>query len=399
MRRFALPALAAHCLAAWGTAIFMLTRSLQSRVIIIPTLMVLPSLTATDTPSSTLMPTGTPTATPTETSFPTLTPTLTSTLNEQLLVVSAVMPGVAIGPTPTPFPPGTILLPALPNPVEPLVDATNSAPSFMSWFSFESDYPTLQYEPAWAERFSESASQGEYHRTDSANGTATFSFEGEGLRIRYVAATNMDIFQIVVDGVVIDTIDAYAETLTFPGTKVYSVGGGSHLVEIQATGRKNDRSDGSVVGLDAIQVYRGDANTVILPPPASTITPTSTPQDVAHIELVSAPPTMQPTSTPISPRVVTASVVIAYDENGNQAVDPAEGVAGISVRVVETTTNRVIASGFTDANGYVEFQIVMDTPAQIVVPYFGKTWTLQGGNSTPAFTLLLNPGNQPGLIP
>ena len=153
------------------------------------------------------------------------------------------------------------MLPAPPNPVEPLVDATNNAPPFMGWFSFESDYPTIQYEPAWAERFSESASQGEYHRTDTAYGTATFAFEGEGLRIRYVAATNMGIFQIVVDGVVIDTIDAYAETLTFPGTKVYSVGSGSHLLEIQATGRKNDRSDGSVVGLDAIQVYRGDANT------------------------------------------------------------------------------------------------------------------------------------------
>ena len=228
---------------------------------------------------------------------------------------------------------------------------------------------------------------------------ATFAFEGEGLRIRYVAATNMGIFEIIVDGAVIDTVDAYADTLSFPGTQVYFVGRGSHLLQIRATGRKNDRSDGSVVGLDAIQVYRGDANTVIIPPPQLTTAPTATPQEVARIELISAPPTVQPTGTPLSPRVVTASVVIAYDENGNRAVDPAEGVAGISVRVVETTTNRVIASGFTDETGYVQFQIVMDTPAQIVVPYFGKTWALQSGNTSPAFTLLLNPGNQPGLIP
>ena len=243
------------------------------------------------------------------------------------------MPGVYVAPTPTPFAQATII-PAPPNPVEPLLDATNNAPPFMGWFSFESDYPTIHYEPIWAERFTQFASRGEYHRTDSAYGTATFPFEGEGLRIRYVAATNMGIFEIVVDGAVIDTIDAYADTLSFPGTQVYFVGRGSHLLQIRATGRKNNQSDGTVVGLDAIQVYQGDANTVIIPPPELTITPTPTPQDVAKIDLISAPPTVQPTGTPISPRVVTASVVIAYDENGNRAVDPAEGVAGISVRVV-----------------------------------------------------------------
>ena len=101
------------------------------------------------------------------------------------------------------------------------------------------------------------------------------------------------------------------------------------------------------------------------------------------------------------PRVIMAAVVTAYDENGNRTVDPAEGVAGISVRVAESSTNRVIASGFTDARGYVAFELVTDTPARIVVPYFGKTWELQrGGNSAaPAYTLLLTPGNQPGLIP
>jgi hypothetical protein len=110
---------------------------------------------------------------------------------------------------------------------------------------------------------------------------------------------------------------------------------------------------------------------------------------------------VQPTGTPVPPRVINAQVVIAYDENGNRTVDPAEGVAGISVRVVEVNTNRVIASGFTDERGYVSFEVVTDTPAQVVVPYFGRTWQLQRGGSSaaPAFTLLLTPGNQPGLIP
>ena len=132
-----------------------------------------------------------------------------------------------------------------------------------------------------------------------------------------------------------------------------------------------------------------------------TNTPTPPPQPAARIELISAPATIQPTPTPIPPRVLSAEVVIAYDENGNRTVDPAEGVAGISVRVLEIHTNRVIASGFTDARGYVAFEMVTGEPAQMVVPYFGKTWPLQrGGNSAAsAYTLLLTPGNQPGLIP
>ena len=398
MRRFVLITLAILCVSAWGTALFLFARASQGKVVVVPTLMVLPSLTPSAVPTSSSIPTTIPSDTSDATATSNAKPSATPTLAEHLLVISGVMSGVSITQIPT-LPAHETIIPAPPNPVEPLVDATNNAPPFIGWFSFESDYPTIHYDPPWMPRLAPDASRGQYHRTVSAAGTATFLFEGEGLRIRYVAATNMGIFEIVVDGAVIDSVDAYANTLSFPGTQVYFVGSGSHLLQIRATGRKNDRSDGTVVGLDAIQVFRGDANTVIIPPPELTTTPTPTPQEVARIEIISAPPTVQPTGTPLSPRIVTASVVVAYDENGNRAVDPAEGVAEISVRVVETTTNRVIASGFTDETGYVQFQIVMDTSAQIVVPYFGKTWVLQSGNTSPAFTLLLNPGNQPGLIP
>jgi hypothetical protein len=331
----------------------------------------------------------------------TLVPTLLPTMSERVLEIAVVMPGVYVPPTLTPFPPGTILLSAPPSPVEPLPDATDTAPPFYGWYRFESDYPTVSYAPPWTPRLSQFASQGQYHRTEGAYDTATLIFEGEGLRIRYVAAQNMGRFEIIVDGVVLDTIDAYADELRFPVTDVYSVGSGTHRLELRGIGQKNNASEGYVIGLDAIQVFRGDAHTLIVPQLLSTTTPTHEPQPAARIELVSAPPTLQPTGTPLPPRVLTAEVVIAYDENSNRTVDPAEGVAGISVRVVEVNTNRIIASGFTDERGYVSFEVVTDTSAQIVVPYFGKTWSLQsGGNaSAPAYTLLLTPGNQPGLIP
>jgi len=403
-----LPVLAALCLAmlasaAWAAAFFLIRAQTNTNETIIPTLMVLPSLTPTDTPAPTipasLTPTFTATATVTLTETP--LPTLVPTLSERVLEITVVLPGVTLPLLPTDFPYGTILLSAPPQPVEPLPDATDTAPPFFGWYRFESDYPTVRYLPPWTPRLAQFASRGQYHRTETAYSTASFTFEGEGLRVRYVAAQNMGIFEIVVDGVVLETIDAYADELRFPVTEIYFVGSGVHQLDIRAVGRKNNASEGYVVGLDAIEVFRGDANTLIIPPPLITNTPTPEPQPAARIELVGAPPTVQPTGTPIPPRVVTAEVVIAYDENGNRTVDPAEGVAGISVRVVETNNNRVIASGFTDERGYVAFEVVTDAPAQIVVPYFGKTWQVQrgGNNAAPAYTLLLTPGNQPGLIP
>jgi hypothetical protein len=399
--------LAILCLATWGTVFYSLYERSGQAVAVVPTLMVLPSLTASHTPSRTPTATAslTATVTPTPTDTPTATatnaPTLTPTLSTRVVEISAVMPGVYVPPTLTPFPPGTILLPAPPHPIEPLPDATNEPPPYEGWYSFESDNPAVHYNPPWEPRLNVHASRGQYHRSENPQSYASFTFEGEGLRIRYVAARNMGIFQVVVDGVIVDTIDAYAPDVAFPGTRVYFVGRGIHTLELRSAGQHNPQSIGYVLALDAVQVFRGSANMLIIPPPAETHTPTPRPQPAAGVELVGAPPTVQPTATPVPPGLVTVSVVIAYDENGNRAVDPAEGVLGISVRVVEVGTNRVITQAFTDGSGFAQLQVVTAAQARVVVPYFGKVWEIpnsrRGGSAR--FTLLLTPGNQPGLIP
>ncbi len=399
--------LLALCPTAWAV-VFALTRSQSETIAALPTLYVLPSLTATPTatdtptPTYTATPTNTATATHTPTAAATLTPTLTPTLSVRLIEIEAVMPGVYVPPTATAFPAGTILLPAPPQPVEPLPDATNEPPPYSGWYSFESDHPLVQYSTLWQARQVLQASQGQYHRSENVASYVTFPFEGEGLRIRYVAARNMGMFDLIVDGVLIDTVDAYATELSFPGTQVYFTGSGTHTLIIRSSQQKNNASEGYVVGLDAIQVFRGTANTLIIPPPAESATPTPIPQPAAGVELVSAPPTLQATSTPIAPGLLTISVVIAYDENGNRDVDPAEGVLGISARVVEVGTNRVISQAFTDTQGFAQLQVVTSAEARVVVPYFGTVWEIprsRSGGGQASFTLLLEPGNQPGLIP
>jgi hypothetical protein len=170
---------------------------------------------------------------------------------------------------------------------------------------------------------------------------------------------------------------------------------------MRPTGGKNAQSEGYVTALDALHVYRGSANTLILTPSPYTSTPTPAPVPAARIELVAAPPTMVATPTLPAPGRVRGSVIIAYDENGNRAVDPAEGVRGISVRVVEAGTNRVVAHALTDSSGYAFLEVMTSADMRIVVPYFGQVWDVSRNRADEGalFTLLIEPANQPGLIP
>ncbi|NLF02921.1 MAG: hypothetical protein GX601_18310, partial [Anaerolineales bacterium] len=99
--------------------------------------------------------------------------------------------------------------------------------------------------------------------------------------------------------------------------------------------------------------------------------------------------------------LVTVAVLIAYDENANRSVDPAEGVRGIPVRLVDIDTNRVLTQAFTDEWGYARIQFQTSARVSLVVPYFGQSWDVsrRWGSGDSAFTLLLPAGNQPGLIP
>ena len=370
----------------------------------LPTLAVLPSVTpANDAlpdaplwlPTVTPLP-ASPTATTPVTPSPSPTPSPTATLSVRLLEIQAIMPGVVVPPTATPLPPGLRVLAEPPQPVEPLPDATHEPPPYSGWYSFESDHPLVQYSTRWQPRQIAAASRGQYHRTEDTSSFVTFPFEGEAVRVRYVAARNMGSFEVIVDGILLDRVDAYAPELRFPGTRPYIVGPGAHVLTLRSAGRRNAASEGYVVGLDAIQVYRSDANVLLQTPAASPPTPTPLPQPALRVEQVAAPGAV----TPSPPRQLSVAVLIAYDENANRAVDPAEGVFGVPVRLIAASTNQPLAEAFTDARGYARLEIVTPEDVRVVVPYFSKVWDVaQGRDGEARFTLLLEAGNQPGLIP
>jgi hypothetical protein len=400
--KFILRSLTLITLMAWGAVLYLGTRPVPAQQdIILPTRIIIPTETPSNTPTATRTPspTSTPTVTATSTSTLTLIPTLTPTLSVRVIDIEAVMPGVYIPSSATPFPFGTILLPAPPHPIEPLPDAETALYPFTDWHQFESTYPQISYYGAWTRRYHTSPRDQYYHRTEQVGDVLRFTFKGEGLRVRYVQASNMGTFEIVVDGVVIDTIHAKSDQFYLASTRVYTLESGQHTLEIRNTGSPVGGEHCQTVGIDAIQIYRAPAGTLIIPP-APPATETPAPRPVAGVELIASPPTIQPTPSPIPPQERDISLVIAYDENGNRAIDPSEGISGISVRVIEAGTNREIAQAYTDGQGYAHLRVVTGNAVRVVVPYFGQVWDIPARSTGESrFTLLLTPGTQPGLIP
>jgi hypothetical protein len=339
--------------------------------------------TATATMEITLPPTVTPTLTPTAspTHTPSPTPTITPTLSVRVLEVTAVMSGLALEPFTDPL-------------------ATTETLPLDDWVRFESDHPALDYVSGeWIAMWSWSAGQNEYRYSVDADAAVRLDFQGEGVRVCYVAFWNGGIWDVVVDGRVAGSVDSYSAEAHFTCTDTFPVEAGSHTLLVRNSGERNPASSETMLALDAVLTYHSSPSAVITP--AASYTPSPEPQPARRVELIQGPPAIQPTATDAPPELVTVAVLIAYDENANRSVDPAEGVRGIPVRLVDIDTNRVLTQAFTDEWGYARIQFQTSARVSLVVPYFGQSWDVsrRWGSGDSAFTLLLPAGNQPGLIP
>ncbi|MBE2196060.1 MAG: hypothetical protein IAE83_17940 [Anaerolinea sp.] len=372
----------------------------------LPTLAVLPSVAPSDTPTVTASPpeSATPTATASYPSTPTstLTATPTPTLATRVLQVTVVNAGVVLWTPPTALPEATSTpLPTVEVPFPPRQMTLAGDTQALGWRRYETNHPALNYVTGrWFSYRAARATEGLYAYSADRESRLFFAFEGSGLRVRYVAYALYGIFQIYVDGHLAAEIDSFSPYPAFLTTEVFGLTEGKHRVEILNTGRKNPASTGYLVAVDSLEVYRGLPTTPAATATASaTLTFTPSPA-LAEVRLVAAPPTVQASVTALPPRQITVSLIVAYDENGNKSVEPAEGVQGISVRLVTVGSNQVVASGFTNTDGFVRLEALSDTPLRLVVPYFGKFWNVAGGRGgEQTFSLLLPPGNQPGLIP
>jgi hypothetical protein len=107
--------------------------------------------------------------------------------------------------------------------------------------------------------------------------------------------------------------------------------------------------------------------TPITPTPTETLIPTPT--------LTPTPPyiKVEPLPTATSPGLpqsqVPVSLLAYYDANNSNKYDPGEGIVGISARVIDLTTGKLLAQGLTDETGRVAFTVSAPGAVQLVVPY------------------------------
>jgi hypothetical protein len=368
------------------------------------------SVTPTETPSPTATDSATPTETPTMTYTPSPTLTFTPTLSTLVLQITAINPDVTIDaplstkpPIVTPSPLPTL---NLPTPAAEIASMpTGDASPVVGWLRYTADHPAVQQIEKW-ELFTSTyrSANRRYLYTNEAGAALILHFLGAGVRVRYARLSSYGVFEVRIDGRVATTVDAYLPKSErngdFVTTEVFALVHGWHTLEIRRLDRRNPDSTDGFIAIDAVDVYEnGPAPTT--PTTALPIIPTPTPSPALadKIQLLVAPPTIPPTATTAPPQVTGVSLTVAYDLNGNKAVEPGEGVRDLPVQLVRSDTNQVVASGSTDAQGYVHLETTGTAPLRLVVPYFNRFWDVPLRAAGTRITLLLPPANRPALIP
>ncbi|MCA9889610.1 MAG: hypothetical protein KC546_14620, partial [Anaerolineae bacterium] len=334
-----------------------------------PTLHVLPTLTPTSSLSPTRMtpmetpvsatPTATATVTLTETPTPTATPTATIVVNtvvvEQTVVVpqTIVVPRTVVVPQPiiiTPFVVTPFVVTPInlqPIPVYPVQTVSvhsamaqpqpTATPEF-GWRRQESS-AFIAVIGSWSLKSDARASAGGYRQSASGNARLRFPFTGDAIRLIYQAHTQGGAMGLLLDGQPLERIDTYSEDPAFRLAGPYFLKPGYHVLDIAAL---YGESGQQAIAIDAVDVFHGPPMPTIEPTPE--ILPTGDSRETVAFELVSAPATPLPTSTPEPPTRVTVEVIIAYDLNRNDSAEPNEGVHDMTVRLLDTTTNRVLTT-------------------------------------------------------
>lgn len=122
--------------------------------------------------------------------------------------------------------------------------------------------------------------------------------------------------------------------------------------------------------------------------------PISTPLSIEILSEPQSVPTVA--AVPVVPQ--TIDVLVGYDRNDNGEIDPTEGVVGLSVRVIDTTTNTELSHGFTGESGTLRFTLIHNASIRVVIPFLGAAEDFRPGSPV-QWTILIPASNAPGLIP
>jgi hypothetical protein len=71
-------------------------------------------------------------------------------------------------------------------------------------------------------------------------------------------------------------------------------------------------------------------------------------------------------------------LLVYYDGNDDGQPGAGEGIGGISAQAYEVATNQLVAQGFTDEQGHLEFTVAAQGPVRVSVPFFGFSQLVAG---------------------
>jgi hypothetical protein len=133
------------------------------------------------------------------------------------------------------------------------------------------------------------------------------------------------------------------------------------------------------------------------PSTATPRSPTATPTPFAGLSIRTlTTPTPVPVTTP-APRFVPIRLLVYYDGNSDQQPGAGEGISGISAQAYEVATNQLLAQGFTDDQGNLEFTVAAQGLVRISVPFFSFS-QLVGGEGASIY-VRVPPQSLPSGIP
>lgn len=366
----------------------------------------------TETPS--LTPTATETLTPTATFTitPTPTPTQTPVVIVETVIITEAPIVVTLPPVVITSPPEIVTV--ISQPVAPVSAVTSAPPQpiatypppptqmtpFFGWQRYESIH-LIEVVGSWRIRNDVRASKGQYRASDEAGATVRYPFTGDGVRFAYLQHERGCFFDVVIDGVQQEMINAQSPDERWILTDAYFLTSGYHVMDIQS---RSNRDGMCSVAIDYMEVFSSPAmpQTVSNEGVPMDETVPEVGRDVSRITLISSPPTSVPSPTPQPASLIQLTVQVSYDRNASGTADLGEGVQGVSVRVVNSITGELLNSGFTDASGAVRFQVVSKDAIVASIPLLGESFTVRptlGRTMNQTWNVLLAPANQPAVIP
>src|SRR5699024_760920 len=91
---------------------------------------------------------------------------------------------------------------------------------------------------------------------DATENLASFKFKGDKFSVSYQTFSFTGIFEVYVDGVLVDEVDTYSTTGTSGVTNDFTVAWGTHDVVIKATNRANVSATGNDIVIEGFYVYK-----------------------------------------------------------------------------------------------------------------------------------------------